>query len=152
MLFRDEQVRFDELTYYVAERRDVPYIQFCRFYQDGSVAFGDSGWTSLPDWAGVFYPEATRRPIYEIIEFLRQYYAFLHIPGLVNLTVTVLNVEGCARRTTPGTDFGLQPFTYDRPILAKAQATATDMTQDPARELYREVLRQSNLHPERWLS
>lgn len=151
-IFRDQdEVRSGELTFFLAESQQAPPIQFCRFYQDGSFAFGDRGWTSLPGWEGAFYPEAVRRPLSEIFRFLHDYYAKTQLHVDIRTTVAIQNVVGCVRKTDPARHLGMAgQFEYDQPLIRSVTTPPADLWPRVATELYHSVLRDSNLDPQLW--
>lgn len=151
-IFRDpDEIRSGEMTFLNAERQDSAPFQFCRFYQDGSFAFGDRGWVMMPGWEGAFYPEATRRPIGDVFKFLSDYYERIRMSSQIQATIAIPNVVGCLRKTDPTRHPGISgSFEYDRPLIRELTTSVSELWPGAARLLYRAVLAESNLDPELW--
>lgn len=150
-IFPEESIRHDQATFFVGESATAPPVQFCRFYRNGEFAFGDAGWSQMPGWAGAFYPEATWRPLESVLAFLRNYYAYLKVPGLIQVKVLIGNVAGCLRRTSPDRVPPPRAFIYDADVVVQEADVSETLSSRAAEALYRAILKASEL-PGLWVT
>jgi len=150
-VFEDKDFRSGNLTLYLAENLDAPKIQFCRFYGNGGVVFGDAGWSKIPDWQGRFYPQAVRSFLVQVSGFFQKYFSEgLKVEEKINLVLWIKNISGCEREAA-----GVIPlarrFTYDRDIEINVQSDAKNIdSPEVLSEIYDGLIKESNLAPDKW--
>ncbi|MBI2070586.1 MAG: adenylate/guanylate cyclase domain-containing protein [Elusimicrobia bacterium] len=153
-VFKDEDFRCKRLTLFVAEKRESQKVQFLKFYSHGGFAFADASWRNMPDWQGAFYPEATRRPLLQAMDFAKRYFdECLRVaePVDINVMLWVVNVAGYKRKLAPGRTLPPSPFVYDKDICATVRTDPKNLVSENAvSTLYDQIIEQSNLDVKKW--
>lgn len=144
-VFEDEGQK--RITFFTVESRGGPFLQFCRFYEEGAFAFGDASWPLMPGWSNAFYPETAWLLLADIMNFLKEYYRQAGASGEIRLALMVNHVTGCERKMTSSGN-ALAPFQYTEPIYKRMDAAADSLWPQAARELYERILNSSGIPKE----